>query len=85
MKITSIKEFRDKATAMFRSDEPILVTRRGKLAGFYFPITAESISLELKKNLQLAIADIVKKSLENKGLTEEDILEDFEKHRNDSC
>jgi hypothetical protein len=34
-------------------------------------------------NLQLSIADLVKKSLEQKGLSEENILEDFETFRDD--
>ena len=32
MKITSIREFRDKATEMFRSQDPILILRRGEVA-----------------------------------------------------
>jgi len=84
MRIASIKEFRDKATVMFRSPEPVLITKRGKVAGFYFPLQAESIPIELRKNLQIAIADIVKKSIEKEGLTEEDILEDFEDFRSNS-
>jgi hypothetical protein len=81
MKITTVKEFRDKATAMFRSSEPVLVTRRGKAAGLYFPLEGDSIPLDLRMNLQLTIADLVKKSLEQKGISEKDILEDFETFR----
>ena len=31
------REFRDKATGLLRSRTPILVTRRGRLAGILFP------------------------------------------------
>jgi len=81
MKISTVKEFRDKATYMFRSNEPVLITRRGKMAGFFLPFIGDSIPLEFKKDLQLALAETIKNNLQTKGLNEEDILEDFEKHR----
>ena len=37
MKISTVREFRDKATTLLRSKDPILVTRRGRLAGVFFP------------------------------------------------
>jgi hypothetical protein len=37
MKISSVREFRDNATSFLRSKDPILVTRRGRLAGVFFP------------------------------------------------
>ena len=37
MKISTVREFRDKATGLLRSRTPILVTRRGRLAGIFFP------------------------------------------------
>jgi hypothetical protein len=41
----------------------------------------DALPIELRRELQVAIAEIVKRSLEEKGLQEEDILEDFEKSR----
>jgi hypothetical protein len=38
MRISTIREFRDKATGLFRSKDPVLVSRRGKLAGVFFPL-----------------------------------------------
>jgi len=37
MKISSVREFRDSATSFLRSKDPILVSRRGRLAGVFFP------------------------------------------------
>jgi hypothetical protein len=37
MRISTVRDFRDRATTLFRSDDPILVTRRGKLAGVFLP------------------------------------------------
>jgi hypothetical protein len=36
MRISTVREFRDKATGLLRSRTPILVTRRGRLAGIFF-------------------------------------------------
>ena len=37
MKISSVRDFRDNASGLLRSKAPILVTRRGRLAGVFFP------------------------------------------------
>ena len=81
IKITTIKEFRDKATLMFKSSEPVLITRRGKAAGIYFPLQGDSIPFDLRMDLQKIIANSVKQGLEGKGISEEEILEDFESSR----
>ena len=38
MEFHTVREFRDKATTILRSTEPVFVTRRGKLAGVYMPV-----------------------------------------------
>ena len=82
MKIAAIKEFRDKATVMFKSNEPILIMRRGKAAGFFLPFEGDSLPLDIKKELQQSLAQDIRASLSKKGLNEEVILADFEKSRN---
>ena len=49
MIFATIREFRDNATRMFRSREAILVTKRGHVAGFYFPNPGKTLPLELKR------------------------------------
>ena len=49
MKISTVREFRDKTTGLLRSKTPILVTRRGRLAGIFFPRP----ELAKKKRLRL--------------------------------
>ena len=82
MRITTVKEFRDQATQLLRGGEPLLITRRGKVAGLYLPLEeAERLPFELRKELQQALARSVRQALEAKGLGEEEILEDFERFR----
>ena len=38
MRVTPVKEFKAHATRYLREREPILITRRGKLVGFFIPV-----------------------------------------------
>jgi hypothetical protein len=51
MKISSVREFRDNATGFLRSKDPILVTRRGRLAGVFFPCPETTLPIELKREI----------------------------------
>jgi hypothetical protein len=37
MKVVTVRDFRDHASEMFRSDDVVLVTREGTPAGFFLP------------------------------------------------
>lgn len=78
MRVISVREFRDKATRMLRSRDPILVLRRGEVAGLYFPYPAKSLPLEFKRELFAQIASSIGRRLQKARLHEEEILEDFE-------
>src|SRR5271169_2070914 len=51
MRISTVREFRDQATGLLRSKDSILVTRRGRIAGVFFPCPGQSIPLELKREM----------------------------------
>jgi hypothetical protein len=51
MRISTVREFRDKATGLLRSKTPILVTRRGRLAHIFFPRPEITLPIELKREL----------------------------------
>jgi hypothetical protein len=46
MKLLSVKEFRDSATKALKSKEPLIIMRRGEVAGIFFPTPLESIPFE---------------------------------------
>jgi len=82
MKLATVKEFRDQATKFLRSQDPVLITRRGKPAGIYVSLQEEQdLPFEFRKELMLAVVTNVKNSLQEHGLTEQDILSDFETTR----
>ncbi|TAN43596.1 MAG: type II toxin-antitoxin system Phd/YefM family antitoxin [Nitrospirae bacterium] len=79
MKVATVREFRDKATAFFKDEEPILVTRHGKAAGLYLPIEhPENFPVELRKELIVSFGEAIRHSLVPKGITEEKLIAGFD-------
>lgn len=82
MELATVKEFRDQATKFLRSRDPVLITRRGKPAGIYVALQeGQDLPLDFRKELLLALAAQVKRSMESRGLTETALLDDFETSR----
>jgi hypothetical protein len=61
MKITTVSDFRDHASGLLRSKDPILVTRRGRLTGVFFPRPETTLPIELKRELFSVLADDVRR------------------------
>jgi hypothetical protein len=81
MKTATIREFRDQATKLLKEPEPIMVTRRGKIVGFFLPASGESVPLEIKKDLFYTITQEIRTVMKTHGIQEETLLADFEKAR----
>lgn len=77
MRISTVREFRDKATGLLRSRDPILVTRRGRLAGVFFPRPEATLPIEFKRELFASLSAEVARQIKRRGLIEKDVLEDF--------
>jgi hypothetical protein len=81
MKISSVRESRDHATGLLKSKDPILVTRRGRLAGIFFPWPEGTLPLELKREMFSVLSDQVRRQIKMRGLSEEKIVADFDSWR----
>jgi len=81
MRISTVREFRDNATSLLRSKDPILVTRRGKLAGVFFPRPEATLPIELKRELFSVLSAELGRQIKKRGLAEEVILDDFQSWR----
>lgn len=81
MRISTVREFRDNATGLLRSKDPILVTRRGRVAGVFFPRPEATLPIELKRELFEVLSAEVARQIKKRGLREEEILSDFESWR----
>jgi hypothetical protein len=77
VKISNMREFREKAPGMLRSKNPVLVTRRGRLAGVFFPQPEATLPLELKRGLFAVLSADVERQISQRGLSEDEILADF--------
>ena len=78
MRTATVREFRDQATTLLKETEPILVTRRGRIVGFYLPATGTSLPLEIKKDLFDVLTRTIRRMMKVRGVTEEAVLADFE-------
>jgi hypothetical protein len=85
MKISTVREFRDKATGFLRSKDPVLVTRRGRLAGVFFPCPEVTLPLEMKRELFGMLSGVIARQIKRRGLTEDGIVADFEEWRKERC
>lgn len=77
MRISTVREFRDNATGLLRSKDPILVTRRGRLAGIFFPRPESTLPIELKRELFPALSSDIAQQLRKRGVKQKDILAGF--------
>lgn len=81
MKISTLRGFRDRATGMLLGKEPVLVTRRGRLAGIYFPCPDETLPNDMRRHLFLRLSRVVEAEMKKRGVTEADLIDDFERYR----
>lgn len=82
MKITSVRDFRNKATTYLKAEEPVLITRHGKAAGLLLPLqNPEHLPVDLRRELLARFGEYLSKSLEAKGISEKEILEHFKDFR----
>jgi len=77
MKVVTVRDFRDRASEMFRSDDVILVTRDGRPAGFFLPWEAPELPEEVRREIFLRLTDEIAAQREARGVAEEEVLRDF--------
>ena len=75
-----IREFRDKlATYLLESDKALAITRHGDTIGYYLPARRKRSEAE-KEAFEIA-ATRLQEALDAKGITEDEIIEDFQRLR----
>jgi hypothetical protein len=77
MKVVTVRDFRDRASEMFRSDDVILVTRDGAPAGFYLPWNTSELPVEVRREVFLRLSEQIGAQLESGGSSEQEVLDDF--------
>lgn len=81
MRVSTVREFRDNATGLLRSKEPVLITRRGRMAGVFFPSPEGTLAVELKRELFDMLSAEISRQIKKSGGSEREVLADFETWR----
>jgi hypothetical protein len=81
MQISTEREFREDTAGMLRAKAPILVTRRGRLSGIFFPQPESTLPIELKRELFAVLSADVAQQISDRRLSEDEILADFKSWR----
>ncbi len=77
MKVVTVRDFRDRASEMFRSEGVILVTRDGAPAGFYLPWDTPELPVEVRREVFLRLSEQIGTQLHAQGASEQEVLDDF--------
>jgi hypothetical protein len=81
MKISTVRDSRDRSTALFPSGDPVLVTRRSKVAGVFLPWHEATLPVDFKRELFAMLTANIARRLKKKRVTEKAVLQDFERWR----
>ncbi len=81
MRISSVREFRDRATTLMRSEDPILVTRRGRVAGIFLPWSDAALPIDMKRELFAMLSTEIARQLKKRHASEKEVLRDFAEWR----
>jgi PHD/YefM family antitoxin component YafN of YafNO toxin-antitoxin module len=67
---------------LFGGGEPVLVTRHGKVSGVYVPLDEpDRLPDDLRRELAAVLGRHLARLLERKGVTEREIVGDFDAYR----
>lgn len=82
MKMAGIRELRAQSSRLLNSREPVLVTRHGKISGLFLPLSdPDTIPDDIRRELADVLGKHLCALLALAGVSEEDIMEDFDAHR----
>lgn len=82
MQLAGSRQFRDKAADYLNGDEPVLITKHGKISGLYLPLdNSSAIPEDLRKDLARVLGRHLQDLMDIHAIKEEDIQEDFREHR----
>ena len=82
MRVAGIREFRTRLAKFLAGNEPVLLTRHGKISGVYLPLEdGERIPDDMRSELAGVLGRHLAQILETQGVTETEIQRDFDDHR----
>jgi len=86
MRIAGIRELRAQSAILLGGDEPILVTKHGKISGVYLPLDdPNKLPDDLRREFLNALGRYLEKLLSCWGITDKDVSKDFNAYRRRRC
>jgi hypothetical protein len=80
--MAGVREFRTHLTSYVSGEEPVLLTRHGKVSGLYVPLEDDSrVPDDLRRELVSILGAHLSHLLEARGVNEREIEEDFRAYR----
>jgi hypothetical protein len=67
MKVVTVRDFRDRASEMFRSEDVILVTRDGAPAGFYLHWDNPEVPVDVRREVFLRLSEQIGRTTRRAG------------------
>lgn len=82
MRMAGVRDFRARLTHYVSGDEPVLLTRHGKISGLYLPLKdASRVPDDLRRALAAVLGGHLSRLLELRGVPEQEIADDLRAHR----
>jgi hypothetical protein len=82
VRVAGIRELRSEMAALLGGDEPVLVTKHGKVSGLYLPLdNPDEIPDDIRREVVGVLGRHLDRLLEASGVNEADIQADFDVHR----
>lgn len=81
MEFVTVRDFKTNVSRLIRQNEAVLVFRNGKPAGVFIPWDDIKVEDEVRRAALKAITAKLDKERAEKGITEEEVLEDFANFR----
>lgn len=78
MEFHTVHEFRNKVSDMLKAKSPVVITRRGKVAGVFVPSPDGQIPADLQREVFTAATDALSRQRVALGISEEQIESDIE-------
>lgn len=82
MRMAGVRDFRAHLTRYVSGEEPVLLTRHGKVSGLYLPLEdASRVPDDLRRELAAVLGAHLARLLQERGVSDKDVEEDFRAHR----
>lgn len=82
MKVAGMRAVRTRMASLLGGNEPVLITRHGKISGLYLPLEEpDRLPVDLRRELAGVLGQHLARHLDAQGVSEDQVQEDFDAHR----